>query len=215
MTLDLFSEFIPHTFSIECTVGLILLFACLLCLLKFKVNQLNLLEIALIQGYLHFQLLLGKAKGFTSTIFTIFIMISTINIIGLLPEIYPITSNPLVVLTLASILFIVTVLNGLLFHTKQFLAHFFIPGLPMITYFLLTPIEIIAYCLRPIILSARLSIAISAGHIVTQVFGHIASLVLPGIAFVIAICIFEILVSILQAYLFAMLSALYIEEQYH
>lgn len=215
MTLDLFSEFIPHIFSIECTVGLILLFACLLCLLKFQVNQLNLLEIALIEGYLHFQSLLGKARGFTPIIFTIFIILSIINIIGLLPEVYPITSNPLVVLILASILFIITILNGLLFHTKEFLTHFFIPGLPIMTYFLLTPIEIITYCLRPIVLSVRLSISISAGHIVTQVFGYIASLILPGIVFVITICIFEILVSILQAYLFAMLSALYIEEQYH
>lgn len=213
--ISLFDEFIVHLLSLELSIGLILIIVCLMCLLKFNVNSLNLIEIALVQVYLHFKDLLGQANKFTPLIFSIFIIISLSNIVGLLPEVYPITTNPYIIFILAIGLFFITVLNGLLFHTSHFLEHFFIPGLPPIIYLLLTPIELIIYCLRPIALTVRLSIAISTGHIVTQVFGYLASLFLPAIIFTIAICIFEIFIAILQAYLFAMLSSIYLAEQYN
>ena len=213
--ISLFDEFIVHLLSLELSIGLILIIVCLMCLLKFNVNSLNLIEIGLVQVYLHFKDLLGQANKFTPLIFSIFIIIALSNIVGLLPEVYPITTNPYIIFILAIGLFFITVLNGLLFHTSHFLEHFFIPGLPPIIYLLLTPIELIIYCLRPIALTVRLSIAISTGHIVTQVFGYLASLFLPAIIFTIAICIFEIFIAILQAYLFAMLSSIYLAEQYN
>ena len=123
--ISLFDEFIVHLLSLELSIGLILIIVCLMCLLKFNVNSLNLIEIGLVQVYLHFKDLLGQANKFTPLIFSIFIIIALSNIVGLLPEVYPITTNPYIIFILAIGLFFITVLNGLLFHTSHFLEHFF------------------------------------------------------------------------------------------
>ena len=153
---------------------------------------------------------------------TLFFFIWINNLLGLLPGGANLTGNIAVTLVLAVIAFFVTNLNG----KSTYWGHIFaMPGVPKWLLILLTPVEVIGLFMKPFSLMVRLFANISAGHIILLslislifIFESIAiSPIIVG--FSIFMNLIELLVALLQAYIFTMLTSTYIgsavEEHHH
>ena len=129
------------------------------------------------------------------------------------------TSHIIVTFALASLVFIGVTILGFAKHGFHFFSFFIIPGLPWYMLPLLIPIEVISYLSRPISLSVRLFANMLAGHTLLKVFaGFVVSLGIAGflpLVFVVALTGLEILIAFLQAYVFAILTCLYINDALH
>jgi len=152
-------------------------------------------------------------------VFSIFMFVLIGNMLGMIPYSFTFTSHIIVTFALAAVVFIGVTIIGLLKHKIHFFSFFVIPGLPIYILPLLIPIEIISYLSRPISLSVRLFANMLAGHTLLKVFaGFVVSLGLAGVfplAFVVALIGLEILIAFLQAYVFAILTCLYINDALH
>ena len=152
-------------------------------------------------------------------VFSIFMFVLIGNMLGMIPYSFTFTSHIIVTFALAAVVFIGVTIIGLLKHKIHFFSFFVIPGLPIYILPLLIPIEIISYLSRPISLSVRLFANMLAGHTLLKVFaGFVVSLGLAGVfplAFVVALTGLEILIAFLQAYVFAILTCLYINDALH
>ena len=130
------------------------------------------------------------------------------------------TSHMMVSFALATVLFIGVTILVFVNHGILFFSFFYIPGVPFYIHPLLIPIEVISYLSRPISLSVRLFANMLAGHTLLKVFaGFVVSMpfftgVLP-LTFIVALTGLEILIAFLQAYVFAILTCLYINDAYH
>lgn len=171
---------------------------------------------------------IGEAgRPFFPMVFTIFSFVLVGNILGLFPYFFPFTSHIAVTFSLA--LFIVgfaTVL-GFWFQGLKFLRLFAPSGVPLWLMPLLIPLEIVSYLSRPISLSVRLFANITAGHVMWEVFAGFmllltASLGVAGafasvipLALNFALTALEFLVAVLQAYVFAVLTCLYLNDAVH
>ncbi|MBL0342252.1 MAG: F0F1 ATP synthase subunit A [Bacteroidetes bacterium] len=172
-----------------------------------------------------------KYKKFLPYLLTAFFFIWLNNLLGLVP-IFPggvnLTGSISITLTLAMITFILVLVNG----NKHYWHHIFaMPGVPGWVLFLLTPIEILGVFLRPFVLMIRLFANITAGHIIALsffslifIFGEMSTgagigAAVFSIAFTVFMTCLELLVAFLQAYVFTLLSAIYIgaavEEAHH
>jgi F-type H+-transporting ATPase subunit a len=174
-----------------------------------------------------------KYEKFMPYLLTVFFFIWISNLLGLVPT-FPgganLTGNIAVTLTLAVLTFIITNING----NKHYWGHIFaMPGVPKWVLIILTPIEILSLFLRPFVLMIRLFANISAGHIIALaffslifIFGNGGESVGAGLgvgvvswAFTVFMMFLELLVAFLQAFVFALLSAVYIgsavEESHH
>ncbi len=149
--------------------------------------------------------------------FTLFLFILTINLLGMIPYSFTPTSHIIVTLGLGAMVFSFVVLVGLI---KQgpigFFAHFLPKGVPVLILPLLFVIEMISFLSRPFSLGIRLAANIGAGHTLMKV---IAGFVVPmgifgvlPIAFNLFMTGLEIFVAVLQAYVFTLLSCLYLGE---
>ena len=160
-----------------------------------------------------------QGKKYFPFIFTIFMFVLIGNMIGMIPYSFTFTSHIIVTFALASVVFIGTTILGFVRHRLHFFSFFVIPGLPWYMLPLLIPIEIISFLSRPISLSVRLFANMLAGHTLLKVFaGFVVSLGLAGIlplTFVVALTGLEILIAFLQAYVFAILTCLYINDALH
>ena len=141
------------------------------------------------------------------------------NMWGMIPYSFTFTSHIIVTFALASVVFIGVTILGLVKHKMHFFSFFVIPGLPIYMLPLLIPIEVISYLSRPISLSVRLFANMLAGHTLLKVFaGFVVSLGFAGVlplAFIVALTGLEILIAFLQAYVFAILTCLYINDALH
>ncbi len=161
-------------------------------------------------------------------IFTLFMFILAANLIGMVPWLHPFTftSHIAVTFAMAFFVFIGVTLIGFATHGFKFLGFFVPHGAPWYLMLILVPIEIISYLSRPISLSVRLFANMVAGHTMLQVFGGFvvslgalggvlaAGSVLP-FAFIVALTGLELLVACLQAYVFAILTCLYLNDALH
>ena len=153
-------------------------------------------------------------------IFTLFLLILFGNVLGLLPYSFTFTSHIIVTFGMAFTIFIGVTILGFAKHGMHFFTFFAPPGTPVVMLPLLVPIEIISYLSRPISLSVRLFANMLAGHTLIKVIaGFIPVLgvafgVLP-LALVVALTGLEILIAFLQAYVFAILTCLYINDAIH
>lgn len=152
-------------------------------------------------------------------IFTLFMFILFCNALGMVPYSFTVTSHIIVTLAMALTVFIGVTLIGIAKHGVKFL-HLFCPsGVPIFVMPLLIPIEIISYFVRPISLSVRLFLNMMVGHTMLKVFaGFVVLLGLFGIgplAFIVLFIGFEFFVALLQAYIFAVLSCLYLNDALH
>jgi len=152
-------------------------------------------------------------------IFTLFIFILFSNALGLIPYSFTITSHIIVTFAFAAVVFIGTTVIGFWRHKLKFLSLFVPPGVPIALAPLLVPIEIISYLSRPVSLSVRLAANMMAGHTMIKVFaGFVVLLGLAGVAplvFIVAIYALEVIIAFLQAYVFAVLTCLYLADALH
>ena len=157
------------------------------------------------------------AKPFFPFIFTLFMFVLFCNMIGMLPYSFTVTSHIIVTFILAAIIFIAVTIIGFIKHGIKYLEIFVPKGVPMILLPLIIIIEIISYLSRPVSLSVRLFANMMAGHTMLKVFGgFVISLGLLGgwlpLSFSVALTGLEILVAFLQAYVFAILTCIYLND---
>jgi F-type H+-transporting ATPase subunit a len=153
---------------------------------------------------------------------TIFIFILANNIIGLIPHSYTPTSNPIVPATLAVIVFFTVQItnirkNGIIGYLRSFVPK----GVPAWMWIIVIPIEVISSVAKPFSLLVRLTANMLAGHIVILVLISLILLfksyliAIPVLPFTVILYLFEIFVAALQAYIFTILSAVYIGDAIH
>jgi F-type H+-transporting ATPase subunit a len=160
-------------------------------------------------------------------VFTLFSFILIGNLIGLFPYFFAFTSHIAVTLALALFVFLFTTAVGFYTHGFKFFLFFVPSGVPVWLLPLLVPIEIISYLARPVSLSVRLFANMTAGHVMWEVFAGFMLLltasfgILGAFASVIplslnvALVALELLVACLQAYVFAILTCLYLHDAVH
>ncbi len=163
----------------------------------------------------------GKSgKVFFPFIFTLFLFILFGNILGMVPYNFTYTSHIIVTFGLAGFIFIAVTLIGLVKHGVGFLKFFVPSGVPYALLPILIPIEVISYFVRPISLSLRLFANMMAGHTMLKVFASF--IVLLGfiggwapLLLVVVLTGFEIMIAVLQAYVFTILCCLYLNDALH
>ncbi|MBV9548084.1 MAG: F0F1 ATP synthase subunit A [Alphaproteobacteria bacterium] len=158
-------------------------------------------------------------------VFTLFIFVLCSNFFGMVPGSFTVTSQIAVTLALACTVIFTVIVVGFAKHGIGFLK-LFVPHAPLPLLFLLVPIEVISFLTRPISLSVRLFANMLAGHTLLAVFaGFVVSLgfaggILTAVAIapmllIVAIMLLELLVAFLQAYVFAILTCIYLNEALH
>lgn len=162
----------------------------------------------------------SEGRKYFPAVFTLFMFILFGNMLGLLPYSFTFTSHIAVTFTLAMIVFLGVTLIGIARHGLHFFSLFVPSGVPAFIYPILVPIEIISYLSRPISLSIRLFANMTAGHTMLKVFaGFIIPLGFIGgwapFAVDVALTGFEFLVAFLQAYVFTVLTCLYLNDSIH
>jgi F-type H+-transporting ATPase subunit a len=153
-------------------------------------------------------------------IFTLFMFVLTLNMLGMVPYSFTVTSHIIVTFALAAFIFLGVTLIGFVKHGAKFLKFFVPTGVPFFMLPLLVVIEVISYLTRPLSLSVRLFANMMAGHTMLKVFGGfvVALGLIAGwapLAFMVVFNGLEILVAFLQAYVFAILTCLYLNDALH
>jgi F-type H+-transporting ATPase subunit a len=155
-------------------------------------------------------------REFFPFVFTLFMFILFANFLGLIPYSYTVTSQIVVTFALAAVVFVGVTIIGIVRHGVHFLRLFVPQGVPAVLLLLLVPIELLSYCIRPFTLSIRLFANMLAGHTMLAIFGGFAaSIGLLGIfplGINILLVALEVLVAALQAYVFAILTCLYLSD---
>jgi len=155
-------------------------------------------------------------RQFFPFVFTLFMFILFANLLGLIPYSYTVTSQIIITFALAAVVFIGVTIVGIVRHGFHFLRLFVPHGVPPVLLLLLVPIELLSYCIRPFTLSIRLFANMLAGHTMLAIFaGFAAAIGLLGIfplAITILLIALEVLVAALQAYVFAILTCLYLSD---
>ena len=159
----------------------------------------------------------SKAKPYFPFIFSLFMFVLFCNMVGMLPYSFTVTSHIIVTLIMALFIFVAVTIIGFIKHGFKYLSIFVPSGVPALLLPLITIIEIISYLSRPVSLSVRLFANMMAGHTMLKVFGgFVISLGLLGgwlpLGFSVALTGLEILVAFLQAYVFAILTCIYLND---
>ena len=150
-------------------------------------------------------------------IFTIFVFILALNMMGMIPGSFTVTSHIIVTFALAAMVWITITMVGFARHGIGFLKLFVPHGVPMFLLPLIVVIELFSYCIRPVSLSVRLFANMMAGHTMLKVFATFA-VSLPVFAkaapvlFAAAFTGLEFLVAFLQAFIFTVLTCIYLND---
>jgi F-type H+-transporting ATPase subunit a len=167
-----------------------------------------------------------EGMRFFPFVFSLFVFILILNLFGMLPYGFTVTSHIIITFALAMLVIGTVIVYGFWKHGLQFLRLFVPAGLPVYILPLVTLIEVISFLSRPISLSVRLFANMLAGHITLKVFaGFVASLGAFGIAgwagailplaMTVALTALEFLVAFLQAYVFTILTCIYLNDALH
>ncbi|MEP2028343.1 MAG: F0F1 ATP synthase subunit A [Paracoccaceae bacterium] len=151
-------------------------------------------------------------------IMTLFMFIVVANFLGLIPMAFTTTSHIAVTAVMAMAVFLTVTILGFVLHGASFLSLFWISAAPLPLRPILALIEIISYFVRPISHSIRLAGNMMAGHAVIKVFAGFAAIaaIAPlSIVAITAIYALEVLVSFIQAYVFAILTCVYLKDALH
>ncbi|WP_084582517.1 F0F1 ATP synthase subunit A [Sphingomonas azotifigens] len=178
---------------------------------------------------------IGKGgKKFAPYIFSLFFFILFANLVGVLPlavlpglHTFAVTSHITVTAVLAFFSFGIVLAVGLIKHGVKFFSLFVPHGAPVWLMPVIVPVELISFLVRPFSLGLRLFVAMTAGHILLEVFG---SFVVQGLssgtplggvvgvlsfAMIVGVSALELLVCAIQAYVFALLTSLYLHDAVH
>ena len=161
----------------------------------------------------------AEGRKYFPFIFTLFMFILVGNLVGMIPFAYTFTSQIIVTFVMAATIFVGVTVIGLIRHGLHFFSLFVPSGTPLILAPLLIPIEIISYFVRPVSLAVRLFANMIAGHTMMKVFGGFTVLLgvlgFAPIILLVALTGFEIMVAVLQAYVFTVLTCLYLNDAIH
>ena len=167
-----------------------------------------------------------EGRRYFPFVFALFMFVLFGNMLGLLPYAFTYTSHIAVTLGLAVLVFLVTTIVALAIHGRKFFGYFFPEGAPLWLAPIIIPVEVVSYISRPISLSIRLFANMVAGHVMLKVFatfivliGSLGAVGFLGAALPLAVNValigFEILVAFLQAYVFAILTSIYLHDAVH
>lgn len=165
----------------------------------------------------------SQGRKYFPFIFTLFMFVLFGNVLGMIPGSFTYTSHVIVTFAMAAVVFIGVTIIGFARHGTHFLRMFFPHGAPLATALILIPIEVISYFSRPFSLAVRLFANMTVGHIILKVMGgFVVSLggfyLLPGLvpfAFLGGITVLEFGIALLQAYVFTILSCIYLHDAIH
>jgi F-type H+-transporting ATPase subunit a len=162
----------------------------------------------------------NAGKKYFPFVFTLFIFILFCNLLGLVPYAFTPTSHIIVTFAMAATVFLGVTIIGIARHGLHFLSFFVPKGVPFVLLLLLVPIEVISYFVRPFSLSIRLFANMLAGHTMLKVFGGFVVMLglyagWAPLAFIVAFTGLELLIAFLQAYVFAILTCLYLNDAIH
>lgn len=167
-----------------------------------------------------------EGRRFFPFVFTLFMFILFGNMLGLFPYAFTYTSHISMTFIMAMIVFVLITVVAISLHGKKFLGYFFPEGAPLWLAPIIIPVEIVSYLSRPISLSIRLFANMVAGHVMLKVFATFV-VMLAGLGTVgpfiavmplainVALVGFEVLVAFLQAYVFAILTCIYLHDAVH
>ena len=162
----------------------------------------------------------AEGRKYFPFVFSLFMFILFGNLLGMVPYSFTFTSHVIVTFAMAIMVFLGVTILGFVKHGMHFFSFFVPPGVSVVLWPLMIPIEIISYLSRPISLSVRLFANLTAGHTMLKVFaGFVISLGVVGgvlpLAFVVALTGLEFLIAFLQAYVFTILTCFYINDAIH
>ncbi len=160
-----------------------------------------------------------EGRRYFGFIFTLFMFVFAGNLLGMMPYSFTYTSHIAVTFAMAAVVFIGVTVIGFMKHGLHFLSFFLPSGVPVVMAPLLIPIEILSYFTRPVSLALRLFANMTAGHTMLKVFaGFIAPLGALGVvplALVVGLTGLEFIIAFLQAYVFTILSCVYLNDALH
>lgn len=157
-----------------------------------------------------------KGKAFFPFVFTLFTFILSLNLLGMMPYGFTVTSHIIVTFAIAASVFVLVTLTGFIKHGFHFMSLFLPKGTPLWLSPILFVIELLSFLSRPISLSIRLAGNMLAGHVLLKVLASFVVMmgiggILP-IPFMMIMVGFEIFVAILQAYIFTILTCVYLND---
>jgi F-type H+-transporting ATPase subunit a len=167
-----------------------------------------------------------EGMRFFPFVFSLFMFVLFINLIGLIPYSFTVTTHIVITASLALMVFATVIVYGFWRNGLRFLKLFVPSGIPIYILPLVTVIEVMSFLSRPISHSVRLFANMLAGHITLKVFAGFITLlaawgaagwvgaVLP-LALTVALTALEFLVAVLQAYVFAILTCIYLNDAIH
>jgi F-type H+-transporting ATPase subunit a len=168
----------------------------------------------------------NEGMKFFPLVFSLFMFVLTANVLGMIPGFFTVTSHIIVTFALALLVIGTVVVYGFMKHGTHFLGLFVPSGVPAWLLPFIVVIEVISFLSRPISLSLRLFANMLAGHIALKVFGgFVVSLGAAGVGYAIlaplpllmavALTALEFLVAFLQAYVFTVLTCIYLNDALH
>jgi F-type H+-transporting ATPase subunit a len=164
---------------------------------------------------------------FFPLVFSVFMFVLITNLMGLIPYTFSVTSQLIVTASLALLVFFTVIIHGFWQHGLHFLKLFVPSGVPIFILPMIAVIELLSFLARPVSHSLRLFANILAGHITLNLVGSFAAMMIAAfgvvgwfgatlpIAFAVALFALELLVALLQAYVFAILTCIYLNDSLH
>jgi F-type H+-transporting ATPase subunit a len=168
----------------------------------------------------------SEGMRFFPLVFSLFMFILVLNLIGLVPHTFAVMAQIIITASLALLVFFTVIIYGFWKHGFRFLRVFVPSGIPIYILPLVSFIEVLSFLTRPLSHSVRLFANILAGHITLNVFGGFVTMLgalgvagwlgatLP-LAMTVALMALELLVALLQAYVFAILTCIYLADAIH
>lgn len=160
-----------------------------------------------------------EARAYFPFVFTLFSFVLFGNLLGMLPFSFTFTSHIIVTFGLAAMIFVLVTIVGFVRHGLHFLSYFKPEGLPVFVVPLVVALELFSYLIRPITLSVRLFANMLAGHVLLKVIVSFAAMLgLAGVVpvlFAIPLIAFEVFVACIQAYIFTLLTCVYLKDAIH
>jgi F-type H+-transporting ATPase subunit a len=168
----------------------------------------------------------NEGMRFFPLVFSLFMFILTVNMIGMIPYMFTVTTHIVITVSLAMLVFFTVIFYGFWKHGLQFFKLFVPSGVPWYVLPIVVPIEVMSFLSRPVSHSVRLFANMLAGHITLKVFaGFITMLGAFGFlgwlgatlpfALTVALVALELLVAFLQAYVFTILTCIYLNDAVH
>jgi len=167
-----------------------------------------------------------EGMKFFPLVFSLFMFILVLNVIGIIPYTFTVTSHIIITVAFALLVFFTVLVYGFWSHGLHFMKLFVPSGIPIYILPLVTFIEIMSFLSRPVSHSVRLFANMLAGHITLKVFGGFVTMlgalgllgwlgaIIP-LGLTIALTALELLVAVLQAYVFAILTCIYLNDAIH